>query len=315
MSDGAILVIKLGALGDFVQALVPMAAIRAHYPKRRIVLLTTRPYVAFAEASGYVDQVWLDSRPGLLDIKKWLALRRVLRKGAFARIYDLQTSDRSSFYHNLFFPDKPPEWSGIARGCSHPHDNPGRDRMHTVERQHEQLARAGVRMTGFGDIAALNLDWATADVSGLAVPDTFALLAPGGAAHRPAKRWPAEGYKSLARRLLDDGTTPVVIGGPEERDLLDDIAAAAAGTINLAGRTDLLQLAELGRRAVVAVGNDTGPMHLVAAVGCRSVVLYSDESDPALCGQRGRDVTIVRRPRLADLGVDEVSAALAPANP
>jgi len=50
-----ILVIKLGALGDFVQALGPFAAIRAHHPAADIVLLTTRPYADLGRASGYFD--------------------------------------------------------------------------------------------------------------------------------------------------------------------------------------------------------------------------------------------------------------------
>ncbi|MGH6618562.1 MAG: glycosyltransferase family 9 protein, partial [Alphaproteobacteria bacterium] len=58
------------------------------------------------------------------------------------------------------------------------------------------------------------------------------------------------------------------------------------------------------------VGNDTGPMHIAAAVGCPSLVLFSAESDPALCGQRGPAVAYLRRPVLADLAVAEVEAAL-----
>ena len=86
--------------------------------------------------------------------------------------------------------------------------------------------------------------------------------------------------------------------------------SAAAGVRDLAGQTGLLDLAALSRGAVLAVGNDTGPMHLIAAVDCRSVVLYSDESDPALCAQRGSAVSILRRGRLTDLAVDEVLEAL-----
>ncbi|MBT6095478.1 MAG: glycosyltransferase family 9 protein [Rhodospirillaceae bacterium] len=311
MSAGSVLVIKLGALGDFVQALGPLAAIRAQHPRDNIILLTTRPYVEFAEASGYVNTVWLDSRPKLFEINKWRSLRRWLRRGKFRRIYDLQTSDRSSFYFKLFYPDKPPAWSGIARGCSHPHDNPNRNAMHTIDRQREQLTKAGVRMAGFDDIANLDLSWATADVEHLSVPERFALLVPGGAQHRPAKRWPLENYKALAAQLAERGVIPVLIGGPDEQATTHEIAAAVPSALDLADKTDLLQLAELGRRAEVAIGNDTGPMHLIAAVGAPSVVLYSDESDPALCGQRGKAVTIVRRPSLAELSVEDVLGTLA----
>ena len=63
-----------------------------------------------------------------------------------------------------------------------------------------------------------------------------------------------------------------------------------------------------------AVGNDTGPMHIFAAQGCRTLVLYSNASDPALCAQRGDTVTILRRERLQDLSVKDVAAALSVVN-
>ncbi len=130
-----ILVIKLGALGDFVQALGPFAAIRRHHRDAHITLLTTAPFVRFAERSGYFDSVWVTTRPGPSQWKAWLDLRRKLKSGRFDRVYDLQTSNRSSFLYHLYWPGPYPEWSGIARGCSHPHANLGRDFMHTLERQ------------------------------------------------------------------------------------------------------------------------------------------------------------------------------------
>ena len=299
-----ILVIKLGALGDFIQALGPMAAIRRHHGDARITLLTTPPFEDFAGASGFFDQIWTCGRPGAMDIGGWLGLRRRLRDGGFGRVYDLQTSDRSSFYARLFWPGRKPEWSGIAKGCSHPHANPKRDFMHTLERQAEQLAEAGIPHVPPPDLA-----WATADISRFGMAERFALLVPGGAAHRPAKRWPPERFGDLARALADKGIEPVLLGSVAEAGIMASISAAA-GVRDLAGQTSLLDLAALSRGAVLSVGNDTGPMHLIAAVDCRSVVLYSDESDPALCAQRGSAVSILRRGRLTDLAVDEVLEAL-----
>ncbi|MBM3556279.1 MAG: glycosyltransferase family 9 protein, partial [Alphaproteobacteria bacterium] len=146
MAREAILVIKHGALGDLVLAFGPFAAIRKHHPEARIVLLTTAPYAEFCRASGLFDEVWIDERPRAWEIGKLLGLRQRLRRGGFTRIYDLQTSDRSSLLFRLFGRPKP-EWSGIASGCSHPHANPHRDLMHTVERQAEQLAMAGIVAT------------------------------------------------------------------------------------------------------------------------------------------------------------------------
>ncbi|MBM3542113.1 MAG: glycosyltransferase family 9 protein, partial [Alphaproteobacteria bacterium] len=146
MRPARVLVIKLGALGDMVQALGPMAAIRRHHRDAHLVLLTTAPFAPLARASGWFDEIWCDARPSLWNLPAALALARRLNAGRFARVYDLQTSDRSGFYFRLIGPPfgRRPEWSGIARGCSHPHANPGRDSMHTIERQAEQLTMAGV---------------------------------------------------------------------------------------------------------------------------------------------------------------------------
>ena len=297
-----ILVIKLGALGDVIQATGPFAAIRAAHAHDHIVLLTTRPFAALAEASPYFDQVWIDQRPKAWQPLRLLALRRRLRGGGFERVYDLQTSDRSSSYFRLM--GGRVEWSGIARGCSHPHANPGRDAMHTLERQAEQLAMAGIAATPPPD-----LSWAEADLAGLQLPPRVCLLVPGGAPHRPAKRWPAERYGALANRLVAAGLAPVVIGTEADRDQIGALRAACPPAIDLLGRTGLVELAALARRAEAAVGNDTGPMHLIAAAGCPSVVLFSAASDPALCAPRGR-VTVLRRDRLDEMPVDAVMAAL-----
>jgi ADP-heptose:LPS heptosyltransferase len=297
-----ILVIKLGALGDFVLALGPMAAIRRHHPTARITLLTTRPYADFAAASPYFDAVRVDERPAFANLRGVLRLRRWLIGEKFDRIYDLQTSDRSGFYYRLMGPGARPEWSGIARGASHPHRNPNRDFQHTIERQREQLAMAGI-----DPVPAPDLGWADADLTPLALDGPFILLVPGGAAHRPAKRWPVESYAALARDLVRRGLLPVVIGAAQEAPLAQAIPAAR----DLTGRTDFLTLAALARRAAWVVGNDTGPVHLLAAAGAPTTVLFSGTSDPARTAPVGRAVTILRRASLADLTVAEVAATIA----
>jgi ADP-heptose:LPS heptosyltransferase len=297
-----ILVIKLGALGDVVLALGPMAAIRQHHPGARITALTTPPYEALLSASPYVDEVWTDTRPRFWQITAWRKLRRRLREAGFTRVYDLQTSDRSTFYFHLL--GVGPEWSGIAPGCTHPHDNPERDRMHTVERQAEQL-----RLAGIAAVPPPDLSWLKADTLRFALKAPYALLAPGGAETRPRKRWPVERFAALASSLAAQGIQPVILGTAPERPLADAIRAACPSARDLVGETNFAEIATLARGARVAVGNDTGPMHLIAAAGCPSVVLFSDDSDPALCAPRGK-VSVLRRPDLADLPLDDVTAAL-----
>jgi len=307
-----ILVVRLGALGDFVLSLGPFAAIRTHHAKAHIVLLTTAPFADLARRCGAFDEVWIDERPAPWQVGAWLALRARLRGGRFARVYDLQTSERSGVYFRLMGPGKRPEWSGIAPGCSHPDDNPERGRIHTIERQRGQLRRAGIAEVPLADLA-----WAQADLARFELEPPYALLVPGGAPHRPEKRWPPGFYIDIASRLAARGLQPVVIGGEAERGLGAEIAAGCAPASDLTGRTDFQEIAVLARGAKVALGNDTGPMHLIALARCPGVVLFSAASDPARTAPRAPKgavpVAVLRADDLAGLDVNTVWAAVAEA--
>lgn len=310
-----VLVIKLGALGDFVQALGAFAAIRRHHAEARITLLTTAPFKELAEAGGYFDEVWIDQRSRPWQPKGWLKLARRLNAGDFERVYDLQTSDRSAAYFRLMGPlfgGKRPEWSGIARGCSHRHANPNRKFMHTIERLAEQLAMAGIR-----HVPPADLSWAGADVSRFELAGDagrYALLVPGSSPHRPEKRWPEDRFAALGRRLASERVTPVLLGAGAESEVNARVRGLCPDARDLCGETSFIDIVALARGAAGALGNDTGPMHLIAAAGCPTVVLFSAASDPARCAPRGPQgadsVTVIRRDSLDNLMVDEVASAL-----
>ena len=300
-----ILVIKLGALGDIVLALGPFAAIRERHHEANIVLLTTPAFEKFLEPSGYFDQIWTDNRPALWQVPDWLKLKSRLRKRGFTLVYDLQTSDRSGWYFRLFDKKNRPEWSGIANGCSYPHANPNRDFMHSIERQNEQLAIAGIN-----SVPPADLSWVTADISRFGLQNRFVIMMPGGSPHRLAKRWPTKSYAELAVRITENGAQPVVLGSSAEALLAQEVIRRCPEAIDLCGQTELKDIAVLARNAVGAVGNDTGPTHIAAAAGCQTVVLFSAASDPALTAPRGVSVTVLRQKNLANLSIESVAAAL-----
>jgi len=306
-----ILVLKLGALGNIILSLSAFAAIRQHHPGARITLLTTAPYADWMAGAPWFDHVLMDTRPALWNLPGVLRLRRMLRDGHFDRVYDLQTSSRSSHYFRLFPCAARPEWSGIAPGCSHPDRDPDRDRIHDIDRQHGQLRQAGIAV-----VPPPDLSWCRGDIARFALPRPFALLVPGSAPHRPVKRWPAGHYRALAAWLAARGIVPVVLGTAGERMLAAAIGAGmlaeSTGARDLTGQTSFGDLAELGRAALLAIGNDTGPMHLLAAAGCPSLVLFSRDSDPARCAPRAppgaSSVRVLRRDDLATLTLEEVTA-------
>ena len=302
MKARRILVIRLGAFGDMMQSFPAFAAIRAHHPGAHVTLLTTAPFVQLAESSPWFDEVWSGGRPAWRDVGAVWRLARRLRGRRFDRVYDLQTSRRSSLYR--LGVGRGVEWSGIARGASHRHDTPQRTRLLTLPRQREQL-----RIAGITDFPAPELDWLAADISSLGLPARFWLMVPGASARAPEKRWPVAHYAELARAIA---LPAVVVGGPAERELADAIRAAAPGTIDLTGdRSPPPVLAGLARRAQFAVGNDTGPLHLIAAMGCPALALFGPRSDAAIHRPQGPSTTVLAARDLAELPPGEVRAALA----
>jgi ADP-heptose:LPS heptosyltransferase len=299
-----ILVIRLSALGDFIMALPAMATIRRHHADADITLLTTKSLSELGKKSGWFNRVEIDPRPSWGDIGAWFRLRRWLRAGRFDRVYDLQSQDRTAIYFRLFWPGKRPEWSGIAPGASHPHTDPERRNMHALD-----IHAAQLRVGGIPDVPPPDLAWLDEDTKKHGLPSRIALLVPGSAPHRPAKRWPTSAYGALARMLVDHGITPVIIGTAEERHLAEAIRAVCPRTRDLTGQTSLFAIAGLARRAIFAIGSDTGPMHLIAMVGCPVISLFSAESNPVRSAPRGR-VTVLHRPDLSDLSVDAVVEAL-----
>ncbi len=297
-----VLVIRLSALGDFVLSFGPFAAIRAHAPDAEITLLTTRPFAALAEAAPWFDRIEIDTRPAWWNVPALIQLARRLR--GFDMVYDLQTSGRSSRYFGLA--GRPP-WSGIARGCRFPQSDPARETMHTIERQRDQLTLAGI-----SDFPRPSLSWLT-DVPVPELPTTFCLLVPGAAPSRPAKRWPVAHFAALACALVARGLTPVVIGASSEADLAAAIRTLCPEAVDLTGRTGLAQLFAIASRATLAIGNDTGPMHIAASVGCPCIVLFSADSAPAMTAPRGPHgewPVVLRADVLADLAVARVVEAL-----
>ena len=106
--------------------------------------------------------------------------------------------------------------------------------MHSIERQNEQMAMAGV-----DHVPETDLSWASAPVDRFGLGDRFCLLVPGGAPHRPAKRWPVAYYARLAEKLVSTGTQPVVLGTEEETPLATTIRGVCGDTIDLTGQTGL----------------------------------------------------------------------------
>ncbi|MEE3323001.1 MAG: glycosyltransferase family 9 protein [Pseudomonadota bacterium] len=267
-----ILVIKLSALGDFIQALGPMKAIRAHHPDAKITLLTTKAFKNFGEECGYFDDVWIDERPKWFNLSGWANLSRRLNNAGITRVYDFQNNDRTRFYFKLFAGAQRPEWVGTAKGGSHYNNSEERTAGNAFNGHKNTLALAGINNIDIDD-----LSWIQADISELPLKKPYAVLVAGCAPSRPEKRWPHENFATIGNNLVKQGIQPVLIGTNAEVEINKAIKAACPDALDLTNQTSIKQIAVLGREAKLCVTNDTGPAHIIGVTGCPCFVLFSTQ--------------------------------------
>jgi ADP-heptose:LPS heptosyltransferase len=296
-----ILVIKLGALGDFIYSCGAMRAIREYHGHDHITLLTTKTFVKMAEKSGYFNDIVVDERPKWANISGWLALRAQLNRGAYARVYDLQNNDRTGFYKLLFTPQ--PEWAGSVWGATFRNRDKTRTQRHAFYGLRDTLKLAGI-----DNVMLDGLRWMKSDITRFQLPEKYMLMVAGSAPTRPDKRWPVESFCAVAKFFITRGITPVILGTSAESEAIMDLQNLPH-TLNLVGKTELFDLADLARGAVMAIGNDTGPMHIAAVTGCKVIVLYNTrESTVAQNGPQGPHVRTLEAKDLKIITVDQVLA-------
>jgi ADP-heptose:LPS heptosyltransferase len=150
-------------------------------------------------------------------------------------------------------------------------------------------------------------------------------------AKRSANRWPRERFIETGRRLVaEEGAQIFLTGSPGEAGMVTSVAEAiGTGCANLAGRTSVTELAAVAERLDAFVSNDTGTMHVVAAMGAPVVAIFSARDHPHLWYPHGDRHVVLRKnvdcspcmsddvcplfdvPKCLDrIGVEEVMAAL-----
>lgn len=130
-----------------------------------------------------------------------------------------------------------------------------------------------------------------------------------------AKRWPARRFGELVRRLRQTGLQPMIVIGPGEETVAEQVCEAAAFDLPVIGSNlDIAGLAAIANGVRGLVGNDSGPMQLAAAVGTPVVAIFGP-TDPARTGPRGAKYRTVTAPAgsedgIVGISVEEVEAAV-----
>jgi heptosyltransferase-3 len=298
-----IVIYRAGRIGDSIVAIPAIQALRRAYPRASLALVTVRR----DDGGLWADDVfgefgWFDTivtyRPDTLrrpravlallsDVRR-LDADVVVHLGSEQNSWLRVQRDRAFFALagiTRFVGASPATvtWYGRLRKSDE-------ERPYEVDRLLDLVRAAGVAAPApvafdlpIGEAARARVD-ALLATPGFESGRPLVALCPGSA--QPAKRWPIERYGEVGAQLIQrHGASLVVVGGPQEAAIAETLSTwwPKARWLNAAAeRLTTLSMAELLRRCAIYVGNDTGPMHVAAAVGTRCVAVFGAQY-PARC--------------------------------
>lgn len=302
MAPPRILLVRLSALGDVVQCLPALAALRAGQPSAEIGWLVEDRNAELLRDHPHLDRVFVfERRKG--SVRATLRLRRELAAWRPDVAIDLQGNLKGATLARL---------SGAARRIGLPEGEAregahrfatetvaaGSAGEHRADRALRLVAPLGARpgaepALGRLDDALRDAVRARLAAAGVA-PGGYALLVPGTSEFGAFKRWPARRFGELASRLAGSrGLVPLVVQGPGQEDLAEEAVSHAGGAARLAPLTSgLRELQALLADAALVVGADSGPVVLASALGVPTVALFGPK-DPGVYAPRGPRTTVV----------------------
>jgi predicted lipopolysaccharide heptosyltransferase III len=290
-----ILLIKLRYIGDVVLSTPLIPLLRKQFPEASITFLVNPGTESVLIGNPHLEEIRVIPRDGWVS---QLGFLQKLRQARFDGVVDLTDGDRSAF---LTY------WTGARIRLGFNRENRWRGKlytqvlpstygsMHMVDYHAQALTALGISdPVGEPELYLRAKDQEQGEqlLTSLGIGDApLVLLYPS--ARYIFKAWPLERFAALADWLADQGVVVALIG--HQREVLTGqqiFNLTRNKPRNLMGQTRLLQLASLMKRSALFIGNDGGPMHMAAAVGCPVLGLFGP-TDPHVWGPRGKKVSVI----------------------
>ena len=290
-----ILLIKLRYLGDVVLSTPILPLLHKQFPEAKLTFLVNPGTAGVLQDNPYLNEVWV------LPRKPWwrqLGFIRCVRNAKFDTVIDLTDGDRSAFL----------SWvTGAPVRLGYNRDRRWRGKfysqvlpsaygsMHMVDYHQQAIAGLGINESVGKPEVYIHSEVRQQDKDEFgdfsANGQSFVLIHP--TARYVFKAWPLERFAAVADWLSGKGIRVALIGSQREFLVGQQIMNLTKHKpVNLMGRTRLSQLTALMKRSLLLIGNDGGPMHIAAAVGCPVLGLFGP-TDPAVWGPRGSNVKVI----------------------
>ncbi len=286
-----ILIIKPSSLGDIVHSLPFLNAIRDRFPKSEIHWVVARGLEGLLEGHPMINKLWIINKDNWKKIKNIKGtvgelkdLFKSLKKEKFDIVVDLQGLLRSGVLAAATGSSVRIGFSEAREGSRifYTHRVKGGKDIHAVDR-YLKIAR----FLG-SDVSDVKFPFPLSFSSQL--QNEYAVLVPG--ARWRTKRWPSERFGELASILP---VKTLVVGGKSDIDISNRVAEGSKGNaMSVAGMTSIKELVDLMRKAKFVVSNDSGPMHIAAALGVPVFAIFGP-TNPLRTGPYGKGHTIIRK--------------------
>lgn len=270
-----------------------LRALKTAVPGRRLSMLTSPSGAAAAALIPEIDEVLVYESPWMKatlprDAGPDFAMISRLRERGFDGAVILTTYSQSPLPAALLL-----YMAGIPLRLAYCRENPyqlltdwvketepAEGIRHEVERHVHLVAHVGCpagndrRLSVREDATAALTAQGVLEASGVRLDRPWVVAHPGSTA--ASRRYPPELFGAAVRQIVNAGVQVVLTGTASEASLVEEVrTAAGVPAVSLAGRLQLAELAEMLRAAPLLLSNNTGPVHLAAAVGTPVVVLYA----------------------------------------
>ena len=268
------LLVRLGSLGDVIHAIPTAAALRARFPEARIDWLVDPRYVPLLEmVRGLDSRIPVNTR----RLGQTASIVGDLRKVGYTAVIDLQGLLKSAVLAKAVRAERT---IGFARAhlrektaapfYSH---RVAPEATHVVFKNLALLEPLGSRDTRAAFPLEIPQSEAAEEVAARFGGAPYGVINPGAA--WPNKRWPPDRFGALAAAVRERfGLRSIVLWGPGEQPLAEQVANASGGAAELAPATEITDLFAIARHARILISGDTGPLHIGGAVGTPLVALF-----------------------------------------
>ncbi len=280
-----VLIVKMSSIGDVIHAMPVSWAIKETYPKAKITWVVEKAALSLVKANPCVDRVILFKKEEFRAsvgsfIRNTVALRRELRAEHYDLSLDLQGLIKSAFIVKLANAD-------VKLGTADMRElsdkvsrrvtgkNAG---GHIVERYLDVAREIGCAVKKVRFPLELNareqkIAAQIAEKAGARLSSPYAILVAGSS--WPSKCWSAKSFAEYSDWLYNQKIIPILAGAgaAEEQKAAEIESMTEIPPVNLVGKLSLAQLGFIMKKAALVVGSDTGPVHLGAGMGAKTIML------------------------------------------